>query len=219
MKSKILYSIYFFVWTAFLILCSAYFTDKYYMTAMILIPVVGVFTLIISLTTFFTLLLLYIFKPLYRSKIKRVCFICSIPILPFILFVVATFIPNKLEEMEQTIEVSHISWACDCADWVKLDDIKRYDDNLGDTLATLSIFIEPADKSLELTDTLGYNGDILKLTGRYYIKKGFPKGYYSFEQPEKARIFRYTKYEIIKSNYRYSKKMSLNNQLLANLYQ
>lgn len=32
-------------------------------------------------------------------------------------------------------------------------------------------------------------------------KKGFPKGYYSEQQPEKARVFQYTGYKVINNNY------------------
>lgn len=108
--------------------------------------------------------------------------------------------PAKLEEKEETIKLMHISWACDCANWAKPEDIEKYNDS-GDTLADLSIFIEPANKSLELPDSIGYSGDIIKLTGHFYIKKGFPKGYQSFEQPNRARVFRYTSYKILISNH------------------
>lgn len=113
--------------------------------------------------------------------------------------------PNRLVEKEQTIELSYIAWACDCASWATLEDIRKYHDNSGDTLADLSIFIEPADTSLSLPDTLGYNGDIIKFTGQFYKEKGFPKEYRSQEKPDKARVFRYTKYQVIESNYKHSK--------------
>jgi hypothetical protein len=65
------------------------------------------------------------------------------------------------------------------------------------------VFIEPADKSLKLPDTLGYSDDIVRFTGQYYIDEGFPKDYVKTEEPaDKAKIFRYTGYKIIKSNYR-----------------
>jgi hypothetical protein len=115
------------------------------------------------------------------------------------------FKSNRLVEKEQTIELSYIAWACDCANWVTQEDIQKYHDTPGDTLANLSIFIEPADKSLSLPDTLGYNGDIIKFTGHFYKEKGLPKDYRSQENPDKASVFRYTKYQVIKSNYKYSK--------------
>ncbi|OQP60705.1 hypothetical protein A3860_32415 [Niastella vici] len=112
---------------------------------------------------------------------------------------------NSLEEKEQTLELSYIAWACDCANWATSEDIQKYNDTEEDALAEQSIFIEPADKSLILPDTLGYSMDIIKFTGHFYKKKGFPKEYSSQEKPDKARVFRYTKYQVIRSNYRESK--------------
>ena len=111
---------------------------------------------------------------------------------------------NRLDEKEQSIELSYIAWACDCANWTTQGDIQKYADD-ADALAERSIFIEPADKSLTLPDTLGYSMDVIKFTGHFYKKKGFPKDYSSQENPDKARVFRYTKYQVIKSNYQESK--------------
>lgn len=119
------------------------------------------------------------------------------------------FKKNTIDKEEQTIELSYIAWACDCANWATLDDIRKYNDNFGDTLADRSIFIEPADTSLILPDTIGYNGDIIKLTGHFYKEKGYPKGYSSDENPKKARVFRYTSYQVIVSNYKDSKADTL----------
>lgn len=136
---------------------------------------------------------------------KRTLFI-SLSSLVFAALLVALYLaPNKLEYREQTIEVSYIAWACDCANWATLADIKKYQRESRDTLAKLSIFIEPADASVALPDTIGFNGDVVKLTGRFYAKKGFPKGYQSSEYPDKARVFRYTHYKILESQYKFSK--------------
>ena len=114
---------------------------------------------------------------------------------------------NELDEKKQTINLSYVTWACDCANWATPEDIEKYNDNNGDSLAHLSIFIEPADSSLTLPDTLGYSGDLIRFTGRFYKKKGFPKGYESIEHPDKARVFRYTAYKVIYSNYRQFKEI------------
>jgi hypothetical protein len=202
-KRKILYGLYFFFWTILLVLGLAYFTDKYYSTATIFGPIVSLVVLTLTSVTFLILISFYIFKPTRRIELKKVLIICSLPIVLMIPFVVLYNIPNKLADNEQTIEVSYIAWACDCANWAMLDDIEKYSDNPNDTLADLSIFIEPTNESLELPDTIGINGDIIKLTGRFYSKKDFPKGYHSIEHPEKARVFRYTKYRVLRSNYKY----------------
>jgi hypothetical protein len=111
--------------------------------------------------------------------------------------------PNKLDGKTQTVEFHYIMWACECANWATPDDIYRYQDT-GD-LSEHCVFIEPADSSLTLPDTLGYNSDIIQFTGQYYVDKGFPNEYIKTEQRvDKARVFRYTAYKIIESNYRES---------------
>ena len=143
---------------------------------------------------------LYFFRPDKRQHNKRLIKLTSIPLIGLIPFLIFYLIPDKLEENEETLELSYIAWACDCANWAKLEDIEKYHDE-GDTLAELSVFIEPANETLELPDTLGYSGDIIRFTGHFYTKKGFPKGYQSFEQPDRARVFQYTSYKVIKSNH------------------
>ena len=103
---------------------------------------------------------------------------------------------NQLDGKTQTIELSYIAWGCDCANWATLDDIKEYHD-AGDTLADLSIFIEPANETLKLPDSILNNMAVVKFTGQFYKSKGFPKDFSSDERPDKARVFRYTKYEVV----------------------
>ena len=120
-----------------------------------------------------------------------------------ILFVFSSCLSKtkKLEDKVQTIRFHYIAWACDCANWATGSDIAKYQDNQGDQLADHSVFIEPANPAQSLPDTIGYTGDIILLTGQYYIEKGFPKNFRSEEPVDKARVFRYTAYKIIKSNH------------------
>lgn len=101
----------------------------------------------------------------------------------------------------ETLELTHITWACDCANWATKEDLKKYSEDL-DSLSWHSIFVEPANKAFELPDTIGFNSDIVKFTGQFYNGRGFPEDYQSFQYPKKSRVFRYTKYEVLKSNYR-----------------
>lgn len=109
---------------------------------------------------------------------------------------------RKLSDTVETIELIHISWACDCADWATYADIEKYANETGDSLAFYSIYIEPANPTLELPDTLGYSGDRIRFTGQFYTKRKFPLNYIPLGNSEEARVFRYTKYEVIKSNYK-----------------
>ena len=107
---------------------------------------------------------------------------------------------NNLDNKVQTVEFHYIMWFCACANWATIEDIHKYQDT--GKLSAHCVFIEPANKSLMLPDTIGYTDDIVQFTGQYYIDKGYPKGFViSEEQVKKAMIFRYTSYKIIKSNY------------------
>ncbi len=108
---------------------------------------------------------------------------------------------NKLDDKIETVELHYITWACDCANWATIDDINKYND--ADKLASHCIFIEPANKSLILSDTLGFNGDRIQFTGQYYKNVGYPKDFFTIEEHvDKAKILRYTSFKIIKSNHR-----------------
>jgi hypothetical protein len=107
---------------------------------------------------------------------------------------------NKLEPNTQKIQLQYVAFACACANWATAKDIKQYSDT--GNLSEHCIFVEPENLKLTLSDTLGYNGDIVEFTGKYYVNKGYPKDYLQNEEPvEKAKVFRYTSYKIIDSNH------------------
>lgn len=108
---------------------------------------------------------------------------------------------KDLEDSTQVIDLTYISWACQCANWVTETDLKNSQEN-GDTLANKAVFIEPADSLIQLPDTLGYSGDLIRFTGQFYKNKGYPKKYPITEmQVDMARVFRYSKFEVLRSNY------------------
>jgi hypothetical protein len=119
----------------------------------------------------------------------------------FLVMECSNFQTKGLESNTETIELECIAWACDCANWATPKDIEKFSDK-EDSLFQRSVFIEPADKALQLPDTLGYNGDRIQFTGQFYVKKGYPEDYESEQKPEKAKVFRYTAYEVIKSNHK-----------------
>lgn len=104
---------------------------------------------------------------------------------------------NKLDGKVQKIRCRYIAFACDCANWARLEDLKKYGNAGGDTLADHCIFMEPADTSFVLPENLGSMA-VVEFTGQFYKYKGLPKGYKSEEMPDKARVFRYTKYRVIR---------------------
>lgn len=107
---------------------------------------------------------------------------------------------GALKDEVLTLDLTYIAWACDCANWATFEDIKRYPHNSGDSLAFMSIFIEPASEDLVLPDTLGYSNNPIRFTGSFYEKRGFPENYYSIENPDKARVFRYTAFQVLGNN-------------------
>jgi hypothetical protein len=109
---------------------------------------------------------------------------------------------KDLEDTVRSLDLTYIAWACQCANWATEADFKKAQDD-GDKLADKSVFIESADTSVELPDTLGYSGDLIRFTGQFYKDKGFPKKYPKTEMPvDKSKVFRYTKYQVLRSNYR-----------------
>lgn len=111
---------------------------------------------------------------------------------------------KKLEPEKKTVELEYLAWACDCANWAKPADIEKYS---GNQLADKNIFVEPADDSVKLPDSIGYNGDVVKFVGQFYQQKGYPKNYKSMERPKKAKVFRYTEYKVVRSNSYLVKKL------------
>jgi hypothetical protein len=107
--------------------------------------------------------------------------------------------PKNLSDKTETIEVSYIAWACDCANWLPIP--RKNPDT--EILDTDCIFIEPATDDLEVPDNFwsgGASQKKLKLTGNYYQTEGIPKGYEMETdlKPDKAKVFRYTKIEVVK---------------------
>ncbi|MCT4622879.1 MAG: hypothetical protein N4A46_04590 [Schleiferiaceae bacterium] len=116
-----------------------------------------------------------------------------------------------LEENVQSLELKYIAWACDCANWATHEVLEVYSGNENDALAKHCIFIEPATETVELPDSLGYSGDVIQFIGSFYREKGFPSGYHSYQEPEEAKVFRYTAYEVVHSNYHlYQEDSSIN---------
>ncbi|RZK04837.1 MAG: hypothetical protein EOO46_16270 [Flavobacterium sp.] len=95
-----------------------------------------------------------------------------------------------------TIEVSYSAISCECAQWIE-------EKNVGiDSDSSYYFYLERASSDLINADTLwdGVNLPLkLKLTGQFYRDKGYPKGYRPGKGiPQPAKVFRYTKIQIIK---------------------
>jgi hypothetical protein len=117
-----------------------------------------------------------------------------------ILFLFSCSTKNRLDGKVQTVEFHYIAWGCECANWATKDIIIKYQDK--GHLSEHCVFVEPSEPSLKLPDTLYFHGDIVQFTGQYYIDKGYASDYVKSEQQvDKAKVFRYTSFKIIKSNH------------------
>lgn len=107
---------------------------------------------------------------------------------------------DNLSKKKQTVRLQYVSWGCECANWAEPKYIDKYVD-YPDSLAKLCVFIEPADNTKILpNDTVGYNGDLVEFMGSYYVDKRFPTDFDTKQSVEKAKVFRYEGYKIIRSN-------------------
>jgi hypothetical protein len=104
---------------------------------------------------------------------------------------------NILEKKVQKLELEYILWGCACANWITPADRIKYDTS---GLSEHCIFTEPADSSLKLPDsTFQFDKENIRVTGRFYVRKDYPQGTIEMEEPlEKAKVFRFTKIEIVR---------------------
>ena len=105
----------------------------------------------------------------------------------------------------ETIEVTEVMWACDCADFIET---KYYKNNPEyEVKEEDCIFIEAARPEVDIPESFfekSYNekGRInyaLRLTGQFYKDKGISRTYRSKAAggPDRARVFRYDSFKII----------------------
>jgi hypothetical protein len=107
---------------------------------------------------------------------------------------------TNLSGIEETIEVSYINWACDCADFIErkyFENDKNYEIRSEDC-----IYIEPVNLNLKIPEdyfTEGHFKYYLRLTGQFYLDKGVPTTYErkTPEMPEKSKVFRYNSFEFV----------------------
>jgi hypothetical protein len=108
-------------------------------------------------------------------------------------------IKSALENKTQTITLEYIVWGCACANWITKADLKKYE--AAGSLSDHCIFIEPSDSALQIPENVDFLSNNLKLTGNFYTEKGYPREYLKTEEEvESARVFRYTKYIIVKKD-------------------
>ena len=107
--------------------------------------------------------------------------------------------PNDIEERIDTIEVSYITWACACANWINNEYFEKNPDYIDKDYAKDCFFIEAENEDDMLPEKYHSNRYDIRLIGSFYKDNGISKDYIkpTSQKPEKSRVFRYVKYEII----------------------
>lgn len=105
---------------------------------------------------------------------------------------------NKLTDKIETLEVEYTVWGCACPNWIRTIDNENNDTTKN--YISLHFYIEPADKSLELSNHFDASKHKLKLTGQFYENEDYPQGTIEMEEPmPKAKVFRYTEIEVLEN--------------------
>ncbi len=177
-------------------------TDRFYVVGRFLGSIIGLLTILVSAITLIFLVILYYLKAEKKNIYGKLIKLTIVPVLGLIPFFIFTAIPKQLDDTTHKIKVTYIAYGCECANWKIIEDngTKCKEKDCDD------IFLEPINVKVAIPDTIGYNGDVIELTGKFYSKKGFPKDYHSEQQPEKARVFQYADYKSIISNHYASQK-------------
>ncbi|MCD7972584.1 MAG: hypothetical protein LUG18_07930 [Candidatus Azobacteroides sp.] len=106
---------------------------------------------------------------------------------------------NTLEESIRTLELEYILWGCSCPNWISRED--RIEKEKADqSLIESCIYIEPADTMLYIPEsqTFHFDRQNLLVEESFYNEPDYPKGTPAQEEPmRKAKVFRYTKIEVI----------------------
>jgi hypothetical protein len=111
---------------------------------------------------------------------------------------------NTLNGKTETLELNYIVFGCACANWRIHSNYKK---NEGNKLAEQTIFIEPANNDFELPIYFDSRRHFIKVTGQFYVRPDYPKGTIQREeQLDKARVFRFTKIDVLKMDIDYPKK-------------
>ncbi len=103
---------------------------------------------------------------------------------------------NILTAKVKNFELEYTAWGCACPQWIQSKDNENRDTTKN--YLKLHFYIEPAYKTLELPIYFDASRHRIKVTGQFYEKEDYPQGTIETEEPmPKAKVFRYTKLEVI----------------------
>jgi hypothetical protein len=103
---------------------------------------------------------------------------------------------NILTDKVENLELEYTVWGCACPQWIQTKDNENNDTTKN--YLKLHFYLEPANKALELPIYFDPFRHRLKVTGQFYEREDYPQGTIETEEEmPKARVFRYTKLEVI----------------------
>jgi hypothetical protein len=103
---------------------------------------------------------------------------------------------NKLTDKVENLEISYHIIGCACPNWIRTKDEGSTDTNK--TFKDFYFYIEPAHDSLEIPNYFEPYRHYVKVKGRFYEREDYPQGTIEMEEPmPKAKVFRYSKFEVI----------------------
>lgn len=103
---------------------------------------------------------------------------------------------NILTDKVVDLEIEYTDWGCAYPNWIAIKD--KYSNALHTNYLGLHFYIEPAEKTLELPIYFDALRHKLKITGQFYEREDYPKGTIELQEPmPKAKVFRYTRIEVI----------------------
>jgi hypothetical protein len=103
---------------------------------------------------------------------------------------------NKLTDKIENLEIEYVVFGCACPNWIRTQD--NYNSDTTKNFKELYFYIEPAEKSIELPIYFDAFRHQLKITGQFYENEDYPQGTIEMEEKmPKAKVFRYSKIEII----------------------
>ena len=119
---------------------------------------------------------------------------------------VQTDTTNTLTGNIENLELENIVFGCACADWITVSDRKKNETSKSG-FAPHCIFIEPAEKGLELPLYFSSQRHKIKVQGQFYVKPDYPHITIEGEEKyDKAKVFRYTKIEVAEKDITYLSK-------------
>ncbi|RYY68468.1 MAG: hypothetical protein EOO13_12220 [Chitinophagaceae bacterium] len=103
---------------------------------------------------------------------------------------------NKLSSKIENLDIEYTVWGCACPNWIQSKD--KEDNDTSKNYLQLHFYIEPANTSLELPIYFDAFRHRLKITGQFYGREDHPQGTVKMEEEmPKAKVFRYTKLEVV----------------------